>query len=191
MTLFKYFVVALALSLLALGVNLPTLALLTMPLILALPCLHPTQRTLAAATVRALNGLMAYPNHVITAIHTHIICNLPTPQWLTHWLMLISTAIANTHEYAVWIDHRLTEIDADIQAQSEGLVGHLNPIEHLWDHLKRRLGQYETAPNGILELWETMVLVLLPPPSPFGLTCSIVNNSINPTASPTRRSSIV
>src|SRR6266576_6607223 len=30
----------------------------------------------------------------------------------------------------------------------------LNPIEHLWDHLKRRLGEYETAPNGILELWE-------------------------------------
>ena len=28
----------------------------------------------------------------------------------------------------------------------------LNPIEHLWDHLKRRLGEYETAPNGILEL---------------------------------------
>lgn len=30
----------------------------------------------------------------------------------------------------------------------------LNPIEHLWDHLKRKLGEYETAPSGILELWE-------------------------------------
>ena len=30
----------------------------------------------------------------------------------------------------------------------------LNPIEHLWDYLKRKLGQYATAPNGILELWE-------------------------------------
>jgi len=30
----------------------------------------------------------------------------------------------------------------------------LNPIEHLWDHLKRRLGEYEVPPKGILELWE-------------------------------------
>jgi transposase len=30
----------------------------------------------------------------------------------------------------------------------------LNPIEHLWDYLKRKLGQYATAPSGILELWE-------------------------------------
>jgi len=30
----------------------------------------------------------------------------------------------------------------------------LNPIEHLWDHLKRKLGEYERAPVGILELWE-------------------------------------
>jgi transposase len=30
----------------------------------------------------------------------------------------------------------------------------LNPIEHLWDHLKRKLGEYERAPAGILELWE-------------------------------------
>ena len=30
----------------------------------------------------------------------------------------------------------------------------LNPIEHLWDHLKRKLGEYEVAPNGMLELWE-------------------------------------
>ena len=30
----------------------------------------------------------------------------------------------------------------------------LNPIEHLWSHLKRQLQGYETAPKGILELWE-------------------------------------
>ena len=29
-----------------------------------------------------------------------------------------------------------------------------NPLEHLWDHLKRRLGEHEKAPGGILELWE-------------------------------------
>ena len=30
----------------------------------------------------------------------------------------------------------------------------LNPIEHLWHHLKRKLGEYERQPSGILELWE-------------------------------------
>ena len=30
----------------------------------------------------------------------------------------------------------------------------LNPIEHLWDHLKRRLANYERMPSGINELWE-------------------------------------
>jgi transposase len=30
----------------------------------------------------------------------------------------------------------------------------LNPIEHLWDHLKRKLGEYERPPNGMIELWE-------------------------------------
>ena len=28
----------------------------------------------------------------------------------------------------------------------------LNPIEHLWDHLKRKLGEYKVALKGILEL---------------------------------------
>src|SRR5277367_5634205 len=30
----------------------------------------------------------------------------------------------------------------------------LNPIEHLWSHIKRKLGGYETPPNSMLELWE-------------------------------------
>ncbi|KZT08834.1 uncharacterized protein LAESUDRAFT_757533 [Laetiporus sulphureus 93-53] len=30
----------------------------------------------------------------------------------------------------------------------------LNPIEHLWHHLKRKLAAYENAPGGIAELWE-------------------------------------
>ena len=30
----------------------------------------------------------------------------------------------------------------------------LNPIEHLWDHLKRQLAGHEVAPSGILQLWE-------------------------------------
>ncbi|KAF7761076.1 hypothetical protein Agabi119p4_10485 [Agaricus bisporus var. burnettii] len=29
----------------------------------------------------------------------------------------------------------------------------LNPIEHLWDHLKIKLEEYEEAPRGIGELW--------------------------------------
>jgi transposase len=30
----------------------------------------------------------------------------------------------------------------------------LNPIEHLWSHLKRRLSTYATEPKGMHELWE-------------------------------------
>jgi transposase len=30
----------------------------------------------------------------------------------------------------------------------------LNPIEHLWSHLKKKLGEYENPPTGITELWE-------------------------------------
>ena len=30
----------------------------------------------------------------------------------------------------------------------------INPIEHLWWDLKRRLAKYETPPSGAEELWE-------------------------------------
>ncbi|KIJ10141.1 hypothetical protein PAXINDRAFT_37154, partial [Paxillus involutus ATCC 200175] len=30
----------------------------------------------------------------------------------------------------------------------------LNPIEHLWFILKRRLAEYPESPKGIAELWE-------------------------------------
>ena len=30
----------------------------------------------------------------------------------------------------------------------------LNPIEHLWMHLKRKLEEYDTEPSGMVELWE-------------------------------------
>ena len=30
----------------------------------------------------------------------------------------------------------------------------LNPIEHLWGHLKRRLASYPNPPGGITELWD-------------------------------------
>jgi hypothetical protein len=30
----------------------------------------------------------------------------------------------------------------------------MNPIEHLWNHVKRQLSAYENPPNGVYELWE-------------------------------------
>ena len=33
----------------------------------------------------------------------------------------------------------------------------LNPIEHLWHHLKSQLQQYDTPPKGVHELWEKVV----------------------------------
>src|ERR1700729_1655443 len=30
----------------------------------------------------------------------------------------------------------------------------ISPIEHLWEHLKRKLAKYEIPPKGILELWD-------------------------------------
>ena len=34
----------------------------------------------------------------------------------------------------------------------------LNPIEHLWTHLKDRLKEYERPPKGVFELWERLVV---------------------------------
>jgi hypothetical protein len=33
----------------------------------------------------------------------------------------------------------------------------LNPIEHLWTHVKHKLVQYEVRPKGVHELWERVV----------------------------------
>ena len=33
----------------------------------------------------------------------------------------------------------------------------LNPIEHLWHHLKSQLQQYDIPPKGVHELWERVV----------------------------------
>ena len=30
----------------------------------------------------------------------------------------------------------------------------LNPIEHLWQYIKRKLGEYSMPLNGMLKLWE-------------------------------------
>jgi transposase len=34
----------------------------------------------------------------------------------------------------------------------------LNPIEHTWNHLKRCLSAYESAPTGVHQLWERVVI---------------------------------
>ena len=35
----------------------------------------------------------------------------------------------------------------------------INPIEHLWQHIKRRLGEYSIMPKGVWEIWERVAEV--------------------------------
>jgi transposase len=50
-------------------------------------------------------------------------------------------------------DNDINVLDWDPQSPD------INPIEHLWQHIKQQLGEYSTMPKGVWEIWERVAEV--------------------------------